>query len=203
MELIIHQIKKCNILKSSLMKTLAISLVLVLAAAISQAQGIIELNETRVDYSPLFSEMTQNGNTYIMKVRENHSREFEKDPITFLRKNFNAPKFISLVNNMDYDSYQVNFRSNKGDLYAEYDRNGNLGIISHRFKNVAMPYPLMQQLYIDNKGWSVVKNVHIAYGKKGKIDRSFYKVTLKNGKQERKLKIDAPQVDRLAVADRL
>lgn len=184
------------------MKTLAISLVFVLAAAISHAQGIIELNETRVDYSPLFSEMTQNGNTYIMKVRENHSREFEKDPITFLNKNFNARQFISLLNDRGYDSYHVSFKSRKGDLFAEYNKDGSLEFISHRFKNVMMPYPLMQQLYTDNKGWSVVKNVHIAYGKKGKIDRSFYKVTLKNGKQERKLKIDAPQVDRLAVADR-
>ncbi len=65
-----------------------------------------------------------------------------------------------------------------------------------------MPQPVMQQLYLDNEGWSVVKNVHIAYGKNGKIDKSFYKVTLKNGKQERKVKIDAPQADRFAVADR-
>ncbi len=185
------------------MKTLAISLLLFLAAATLQAQEIIELNETRVDYSPLFSEMTQQGNTYIMKVRENHSREFEKDPLTFLRKNFNVLQFISLVKASDYDAYIVSFRSNKGSLNAEYDMDGNLEYISHRFRNVAMPYSLIQQVFKENEGWNVVKNVHVAYGKKGKIDRSFYKVTLKNGRQERKIKIDAPQVDRLAAADRL
>ncbi|HSI70028.1 MAG TPA: hypothetical protein VK941_07335 [Gillisia sp.] len=184
------------------MKTLAISLVLVLAAAMSHAQGLIELNETRVDYSPLFSEITQQGNMYIMKVRENRSGEFEKDPLTFLNKNFNVQQFIALVNDQDYDSYQVSFKSNKGDLRADYDKEGNLEYVSHRFKNIAMPYPLMQKLYKENEGWSVVKNVHVAYGKDGKIDRSFYKVTLKNGKQERRLKIDAPQADRIAAVER-
>lgn len=183
------------------MKTLAISLVLLLAASISQAQGIIELNETRVDYSPLFSEMTQHGNLYYMKVKENYVREFEKDPVTFLNKNFDAQQFISLINDRDYDSYHVNFKSRKGDLRAEYDRTGNLEYVFHKFKNIAMPNPVMKQLYKENEGWSVVKTVHIAYGKKGKLDRSFYKVTLKNGKQERKVKIEAPQADRLAVVD--
>lgn len=183
------------------MKTLAISLVLVLAAAVSHAQGIIELNETRVDYSPLFSEMTQQGNLYYMKVKEKHVREFEKDPLTFLDKNFNAKQFIALVKDKDYDSYQVNFKSKKGDLRAEYDKTGNLEYVFHKFKNIAMPNPVMQKLYMENEGWSVIKNVHIAYGKKGNIDKSFYKVTLKNGKQERKVKIDAPQAERFAVAD--
>ncbi|MCM4159812.1 hypothetical protein FHG64_15795 [Antarcticibacterium flavum] len=182
------------------MKTLAISLVLFLAAAVSQAQGIIELNETRVDYNPMFSEMTRHGNSYIMKVREDHSREFEKDPLTFLNNNFNIRQFISLIDESNYDSYIVTFRSNKGNLNAEYDMDGNLESISHRFKNVAMPYSLIQQVFRDNEGWSVVKNSHIAYGKNGKIDRSYYKVTLKNGRQVKKVKIDAPALDRLALA---
>lgn len=184
------------------MKTLVISLVLVLAAAITHAQGIIELNETRVDYNPLFSEISQQGDMYIMKVRENRSGEFETDPVAFLNRHFDARQFITLVGDRDYDSYQVSFRSNKGELRADFDKEGDIENVSHRFKNVTLPYPLIQKLFLDNQGWTIVKNIHVAYGKDGKIDKSFYKVTLQNGKQKKKLKIDATQDGRFAVVNR-
>lgn len=184
------------------MKTLIISLVLILSAAITHSQEVIELKETRVDYNPLFAEMTNYGDTFIMHIKHNHNGEFEKDPISFLEKNFNVKQFIAHVQDRDYDSYRVSFRSNKGELKAEYDREGNMEWMSHRFKNIVLPYELTQQIFLDNQGWSVVKNLHVASGRDGKINKSFYKVTMKNGKQKKNIKIDALDKGRDAVAVR-
>lgn len=187
------------------MKTLIISLVLVLAAAVTQAQGVIELNETRVDYNPLFSEMTQRGNLYIMKVSENYKGGFEKDPMTFLNKNFDIKEFISFVkdNNQEYDSYEVNFTSNKGALKAKYDQFGNLEYITHRFRDITLPHALTQKIFLENEGWSVVKNMHVGSGKNGKIDKAQYIVTMENGKKKKNIKIDATPGQRFAVASKM
>lgn len=187
------------------MKTLVISLVLVLIAAVTQAQNVIELNETKVEYNPLFSKMTQRGNMYIMKVNENHNGQLEKDPMAFLNKNFDIKEFIAYVkdNNQNYDSYEVNFTSNKGVLMAEYDKFGNLDYITHKFKDITLPYAVTQKIFLENEGWSVVKNMHIGSGKDGRIDKAYYKVTMQNGKQKKNIKIDATPGEAYQVASKM
>ena len=169
------------------MKTLIFSIVLVLCAGFSQAQ-IIQLEETRVSYSPV---SLYNGNQYSVTVLEDYVGEFEKDPLAFMKNNFDIEEFISQVQNEDYEYFLVSFRSRKGELEAKFDKVGDLLNTNLKFTNILLPREINHQLYRDHKGWAMVKNVHIARTSKGDVKKDLYRITLKKGNQKKNLKIDA------------
>lgn len=171
------------------MKTSIIYLVLAFWAGFSNAQGITELEETRI-VAPLYSEIINDGNSFSLVVKESFKGEFESDPISFMDKHFDIEKFKAEVKDKDYDSYSVTFMSSKGNLLADYNKEGKRVKTSLKLKNVIVPADLREQLYRDHKGWAMVGNVHIAKERNGLINKEYYRIKLENGKQRKNLKID-------------
>ena len=171
------------------MKTLFICLALFVGSTIAKGQEVIELKEAKIGFSPVASELQQDGNTFTFAVKELQRGDFEKDPIAFMNENVDMEKFIELVKDKKYAQYQLRLSSSKGTLQAEFDRNGRLSSTTERFENTAIPIPLMAQLLRDHHGWKMVENVHITKGEKGRVAKEFYKIKLKNGKQSKKIKI--------------
>lgn len=183
------------------MKTLVIFLLLGFSTVLTNAQGIIELNEARVDYNPVFSQVSYNGNTFTAQIKESYLGQFEKDPMGFMKENFDVHQLIAQINNKKYDAYYVSFRSKKGELKVNYDKEGNIVNAFQRFRNVSLPQAVAQQLFKENKGWSMTKNVHVAYGRNGNVDKDFYRITMENGKDRKKVKLDAKAARDLGVAE--
>lgn len=182
------------------MKTLVIFLLLGFSAAITNAQGVIELNEARVDYNPVFTKVSHSGNTFTAQIKESFLGEFEQDPMAFMKENFNVHQLINQIGNDKYESYYVSFRSRKGELKVNYDKEGNIMTAFQRFKNVSLPQAVAQQLFKENKGWSMTKNIHVAYGRNGNVEKDFYRITMENGKDRKKVKLDAKAAGELGVA---
>lgn len=182
------------------MKTLVIFLLLGFSAVMTNAQGVIELNEARVDYNPVFSQVSQSGNTFTAQIKESYLGQFEQDPMGFMKENFNVHQMIAQINNKKFDEYSVSFRSKKGELKVNYNKNGEIINAFQRFRNVPLPQAVAQQLFKENKGWSMVKNVHVAYGRNGNVDKDFYRITMENGKDRKKVKLDASEARELGVA---
>lgn len=177
------------------MKTLIFYFVLVLSAGFSHAQ-IIELEEARVNFKPASQ---YDDNHFSINIMENYEGEFEKDPIAFMNNNFDISEFISQLQNDDYEYYLVSFRSRKGELRAEFDKAGTLLTTNSKFKNILVPGDIRHQLYRDHKGWAMVKNVHIAKSKNGLAKKDLYRITLKNGKGKKNIKLDARKDIRAAM----
>lgn len=169
------------------MKTLIFSIAFVLCAGFSQGQ-IIELEEARIFFN---TGSLNDENSFNVTVHENYNGEFEKNPLVFMKKNFDIREFISRVQSEKYDSYLVSIRSRKGELQAEFDKVGNLLNTNQRFENIFLPRAIRHQLYREHKGWKMVKNVHIAKCWKGTVSKDFYRITVKNGDETKNLKIDA------------
>lgn len=168
------------------MKTLILTLTLIMASSIIQAQ-IVQLSEAKVEYTPTVS---AKGDHYLVNVTENVPGEFEKDPVEFAKRNFDINGFIELVKRDEIESYHVTFRSRKGQLVAEFARDGKLLQTSQKFKNVRLPLALSHQLYRDYEGWKVVKNTRVASGKEARLDQDFYLITMRNGSQKKNLRIN-------------
>lgn len=162
---------------------------LVISGIISlQAQEIIELDPANVNYSQ--TTFVKTGlNEYQFKIDKEHAGKFTKNPIEYVKNNFNINKFIAEIENQDYDSYKVNFRSSKGFLNANYDRDGNLVSTFQQFKNVYMPKEIRDALYNNYTGWSVLKNKYVASGKLDQIDRAEYKIRLERGNKKQNVKL--------------
>lgn len=173
------------------MKTLVFSLIL-LVIGTGHAQEFTELKEAKVGFAPLASDVQQNGNSFSFNVKESYSGEFERDPLAFMETYFDIDSFIKEVSRDEYNSYEVSFVSRKGILKADFDKNGELQNTSSRFKNIILPKKLQHQLYRDHKGWEMTKNVHIARGNGGELSKSYYKIKLENGKDRKKIILEAP-----------
>lgn len=174
------------------MKTLMINLVVILMAAFTNAQEITELKEAKVGFSPLFSDVERDGDNFSLKVNEAYVMEFEKDPVLFMQNYFDIQEFMNQVKREKYDSYQVSFVSRKGKLKADFNGNGELVRSKSVFKNTLLPEELREKLYRENKGWAMTKNVHITRIGSGRLNQDFYKIRLKNGKEQKNIIFEAP-----------
>lgn len=164
------------------------------------AQEIEELKEARVGFSPLTSDVVKDGNSYAFSVKEAYAGEFEEDPMAFMEAYFDIHNFISSVEDENYDAYQVNLKSKKGFLRADFDGNGNLGRTSERFVNTLVPPGIREQIYKKYQGWDMVKNVRIVKGRNGVVNKHLYKIVLRKDNDRKVLKINGFSTDRSEVA---
>lgn len=176
------------------MKTTVIAIILFMTGLAIYAQKATLLDETKLVYSP-FTQVSSNGDIYTYKINENAGRRFAQNPLEFMYTNFDIQKFIAQTAKKKYDYYEVTFISKNGSLVAEFDQKGNLMDTQQHFKNVILPRELRENIYNTNKGWSVVSAIYQANTKGEIIQNATYKVSLVNGDQHKKLKLDAKQLN--------
>lgn len=176
------------------MEKLVIFVALALSAVISNAQEVIELQEAKVEFSPVSQNITNPGNSFSVNIKENYIGEFEKDPMAFMTNNFDMKKVIAELGVYNYTNYEVSFISTKGELIVNFDGNGEKTGSFMRFRDMALPSQLQHQLYRDHKGWALMKTLRIARESNGKVDKDYYKITMEKGNKKRKFKINASDV---------
>lgn len=172
-------------------------LILFLLAGISAGQAqVIQLDEARITVQINPMEAASNDVESKLAVMEDFNGQFHSNPLLFIKKNFKvAPYILELQNGgEEYDSYLVEFRSEKGKLQARYSEEGELLSTTQRFKNIVVPRAIAHQLYRDHKGWAMVKNTYTASGQGDNLDKELYRIKMKNGKKSQIVKI-RPAVD--------
>lgn len=169
-----------------------------------KAQEVTQLEETKVTFEPFVTDVVSYLDNYSFIVEENYAGEFNKNPINFMKKNFNIKSFISYLDGRKptdlqkshYESYQVSFSSNKGYLNAKFSKDGELEGTAQNFKNIVLPLNVRRELYTSYKGWNQVKNTYTASGKRDQIDKELYRIKIKNGNRSQIVKIVPDRMER-------
>lgn len=162
-------------------------IVLMLAGIATGQAQVIQLDETRVNSKGVLVSSVGGGLNY--HVVENYSNRFVKNPIAFMKENFDIKPFIKQMDGERNDSFRVEFRSQKGAFVAYFNRQGTLLSTTQRFKNIPLSSAISQQLVNEHKGWAMTKNLYMASGKGDLLDRELFKITLKNGNDMKRVKI--------------
>lgn len=90
----------------------------------------------------------------------------------------------------EYDLYDVYFFIPEGKVLASYDKEGNLLRTVERYKDVNLPMPILNSVIRRFPNWTVTKNTYVVnYHDSGKT-KKMYKLTLENGKQLIRVKLD-------------
>lgn len=181
------------------MKTLIVCMLLSIWTNLAQAQNITQLEEAKVTLKNVVQE-TSTPNAFTVEVKETKAGEFIADPLEFVQNNFKIHDFISAVEGKNYNSYQVTFNSTKGSMEANYNSYGELLTTSLNFKDVIIPAELREKIYVDYRGWSMVKNKYVASGKSGKLDKEVYHIKMKKGNKTQKVKLQPSQLGAVAMA---
>ena len=181
------------------MKKLFVSLMIFMWAGIGNAQ-ITELKEARVGFDPNLPEVTVEGDTYVFQINRKFGKEFEKDPIAFLNKHCHLEAFIDLVQDQDINGYNVNVKSTKGKLKANYCKQGNLRKVSFKLKNVLLPSRLQEEVYRKYQGWNMTRNVHVAKVRDGNFVEEYFRIRLEKEGEIQNLKIDVDEAENIELA---
>jgi len=179
------------------MKKLIIYSLLLLCVISVKAQEVIQLKTTTITFQPIGFDAVSNLDNYSFIVKENYVGEFSKNPIEFMKANFDVHSFITYLDGRkstnlrktDYESYGVTFSSSKGYLVAKFSKDGELTETAQNFNNILVPLNVRRELYTNYKGWNMVKNTYTASGNGDQIDKELYRIKLKNGNKSQIVKI--------------
>ncbi|WP_323789595.1 nicotinate-nucleotide adenylyltransferase [Psychroserpens sp.] len=90
----------------------------------------------------------------------------------------------------EYEFYDVYFFIPEGKILASYDKDGNLLRTIERYKDIDVPSTVLEAIGRRFPKWSISKNVYLVnYHETGKV-RKLYKLTLENGDQRIKVKLN-------------
>ncbi|HET7360727.1 MAG TPA: hypothetical protein VFI78_02220 [Salinimicrobium sp.] len=175
-----------------MMKKLMVFLFFLGLISTGQAQEAIEMNPVNVKSSSFLMELDEATHSLKFTIPEKQTGAFHANPLKFAESNFDIQQLIN-DNDAKYDSYQAIFKSSKGKLIVNYDKNGEIKSTFQNFKNVPLPYETGLSIYRDYRDYDIVRNKYVAASRNGKIQREFYKIKLQNGKKSKSLKL---KVDR-------
>ena len=138
-------------------------------------------------------------NALVVQIPEKVMGEFQKDPVRFVRNNFDFPQLALDNKHSEYDSYDVNFRSTKGHFLARFDDKGEIISTFQKFRDVALPESARTQINQKYANSKFLSNVYVGKTKKWDIKKEFYRVRIKDGKKVRRLKVNK-YPDKIVVA---
>jgi hypothetical protein len=150
---------------------------------------IIQLEETDIRFSPKIQKVSAVNDGLVFKVNEEHAGEFSKNPISFMKRNFDIHSFIKELEGEVYNYYDVEFRTQKGNLSARFSNIGELLSTKQNFQNVALPRDIAKGLVRDHNGWIMTSNNYKALGDGNGILKEKYIVKLKRDNQRKTLRI--------------
>ena len=177
------------------MKKLFICAILLISSFAMKAQEI-QLEEVKVLFPLQVTKVgsDHSGSTFKVEVLEASEGDFHRDPIGFLKRNLDMSAVIRMADE-NTGSYSVTFRSTKGTLIANFDRQGALKSTSQKFRNIALPRDLREELYRDHKGWAMVRNKYVAKGDAHSVEKQAYHIKLKKGKFTKNIVLEKAEKD--------
>jgi len=90
----------------------------------------------------------------------------------------------------DYDSYKVTFYIPDGQIVAAYDKDGNVLRTIEKYRDIALPKPVLDAIAKQYPKWSIYKDVYgITYHQNTGAKKT-YKVTLLNKDKKIHVKLD-------------
>lgn len=155
------------------------------------AQKVIRLDEMTLRTNPELLRLDGVENSLIINISESYRGEFFENPLGFAKNKFDIKEFVLVNQDQNFDTYQVVFKTTKGDLIVNYDDIGEMVSAKQSFKNVALPHHLMMKTVKANEGYKIVGTKHIGNSKGDWMyDKEFYRLKMQNGKKSKNIKVN-------------
>jgi hypothetical protein len=88
----------------------------------------------------------------------------------------------------EYEDYSVSFFIPDGEILAAYDKDGKLLRTVEKYKNVAIPKAVREEVTTRFPGWAITKDVYLVNYKEDRGATKVYKLLLENGDKRMKVK---------------
>ena len=163
---------------------------LLLLGFMSTGQSQILLEEANVIAKKPTMKIDVRTNALVVQIPEKVIGEFQKDPVRFVRNNFDSAQLALDNKDSEYDSYEINFRSTKGHLLARFDDKGEIISTFQKFRDVALPEAARTQINQKYGNCKFLSNVYVGKTKKWDMKKEFYRVKIMDEQKVRRLKVN-------------
>ncbi|WP_224490392.1 hypothetical protein [Robertkochia flava] len=162
------------------MKTLVLSALAILGI------GILSAQETPVELEDVT--VSPKNSTFL------HAMQDEYTPNHAIKMQNKAASY-DLIHSEHYrgsakSDYFIEFKSDKGSMYTTYDRRGEITKCQEKYKDIALPVAVRDEILKDNLGWEYRGCDYTTLYKDDEVFKKIYKVTLKKGRDKKIMIID-------------
>ncbi|MCK0145592.1 hypothetical protein MWU78_08060 [Arenibacter sp. F26102] len=91
----------------------------------------------------------------------------------------------------DITTYQVLFTIKNGEIFATYDKDGNVLSTWEKFKNITPPQTVRNSIYLKYPNWTFDKDLYKVSYYQGKGATKIYQLKLRKGNVKKNLKVNA------------
>ena len=160
----------------------------------------ILLKETKVEYKAPSMQLDPVSNQLVLMIPETKFREFETNPLGFVKSQFEIQKTIRDNQHGGYDTYRVDFKSTHGHLVANFNEKGDLVSSFQKFKNLRLPDAVRLQILQEYRDANVIGSTYTASSKGWDLKKELYKIKIRDGDKTRRIKIHKNQNGSLSLA---
>lgn len=154
-----------------------------------QGHTQIQLKEAKVEYKRTPMKIDPATNSLTIKIVEPKNRDFSKDPLSYVRNNFDVSRLVEENKEAGFSTYFVTFKTSKGHLMTQFDKHGELTSSFQKFKNIALPDEVRLEALRNFEDGRIVSNIYTARSKGWELKQENYILKIKDGEKLRRLKV--------------
>ncbi len=129
---------------------------------------------------------------YLDSIVETYPNEFQKDAVEFLKSRVDLPALAADLKKQGENGengYTISCKNKNGNIFAEFDENGEIIIAVQTFKDIPLPHAIMADISRDSPGWEVTQTVFKCISKEDREDKKRYVIKLKKDNKKKTLRI--------------
>ena len=126
---------------------------------------------------------------YLNEVQNNVTPNYAKF-LEYIAADWDVSKSSKFDGRKD-QLFDVTFKSHRGYIVASYDNDGKVVLARERFKNMALPKPILVAISKRYPNWVVAKTSYSLLYNRGIETAKNYRIKLRKGGRVKRLRVDA------------
>ncbi|WP_053992886.1 hypothetical protein [Mangrovimonas sp. TPBH4] len=126
---------------------------------------------------------------YLKEITYDNTAKYIVDLESKVAK-FNISTFEDFERPSEDNTYEVNFKSEKGSIIVSYDKDGNIVSTNEHFEDIKLPKEVRETVFKSHPGWFLLETDYYVDYDYNEPSHKFYKVKIGNGEDKLNLKLD-------------
>ena len=168
------------------MKNLAIGLIFMALGNLGFSQSsLIEIDLAEMD---VISNKTIHEN-YLKEITYDNTAKYIVDLENKVAK-FHINSLEAFQRPASAKTYEVKFKSEKGDIIVSYDKDGNIVSTKEHFEDIKLPKEVREIVFKTHPGWFLLGTDYYVNYDYREPSHKYYKVKIGNGTERLNVKVD-------------
>ncbi|OMP29917.1 MULTISPECIES: hypothetical protein [Mangrovimonas] len=126
---------------------------------------------------------------YLKEITYDNTAKYIVDLESKVAK-FNINTYDEFERPSEDNTYDVNFKSEKGSIIVSYDKDGNIVSTDEHFEDIKLPQEVRETVFKSHPGWFLLETDYYVNYDYNEPTHKYYKVKIGNGEDRLSVKVD-------------